>query len=286
MFGAHARLLQFSLTMLGGPPDAGSSDDDAALQLARVHYHRGEVRYHNGKYAEAVHEYHESLVVLPAGPAFESYRVRGLWSLVRARKAGFEQGGARDLLCPAEAELAELLPRSWPPDLEAGRADMEALRGTIAAECHPPEPKVEPPPAAPAVIVTAPTSAPAPTTEVEPVQPATPKSGARPGRALIVGGGALTGIGVAALGGMAASLALGARANDRLRDSLPGDERTAADADGQRANVAAIVTAVVGGAATLAGVTMIAVGERRRHRVDWLPAIRPGAAALSIRIRF
>lgn len=293
MLGALARSLHFSLTMLTGPPaTALSEDEEAALQLARVHYHRGELRYRDGKYAEAVHEYGESLVALPTGPAFESYRVRGLWSLVRARKAGFEQGGARELLCPAEAELAELVPKAWPPDLEAARAEMEALQGTIAAQCHPPVAKVEAPPAEPvepppAGPETAGTPTPDPTITTELVEPP-PQPPGPDGRALIVGGGVLTGLGVAALGGMAASLALGARAQSDLRDSLPGDERLAADTAGQHANIAAIVTGVLGGAATLTGVTLIAVGHRRGRgsRVAFSPLLRPGAAAISIRVRF
>ena len=108
------------------------------------------------------------------------------------------------------------------------------------------------------------------------------------GRGLMIGGGALAGLGLAALAGMAASLVLGEQAQKQLRASMTGDERLATDHAGRHANTAAVATGVFGGVATVTGVVMLALGQRRTKtaRLSVIPSLRPGAAALSLRFVF
>lgn len=280
---------------------AVSREDVDALKLVKLHFGRGEAKYRDRRYAESVHEYMESLAALPAGISYDSYRARILWSLIGGRRALAEQEHPGAPPCAAETDLQALqaLARPLPQDLEAKRPEMDALARTLVERCH--------------VVVVPPVTTPAEPSPVgtEPMVPSDPKpeeppepekGGGQPpqsvdpdrkppppaGRGLMIGGGALAGLGLAALAGMAASLVLGEQAQKQLRASMTGDERLATDHAGRHANTAAVATGVFGGVATVTGVVMLALGQRRTKtaRLSVIPSLRPGAAALSLRFVF
>ncbi len=137
--------------------------------------------------------------------------------------------------------------------------------------------------------------------QADPGPAATDESKSKPGKALVVSGAAL--IGVGAIGAVAGGLAFGAVASDRSAkvDDInagnnPGGltltDVEALDQQGRRAEVLQIVTAGVGGGVAIVGAVLMAIGLKRRGKAGAntqarLPALAPllGARSGGIIIR-
>ncbi len=212
-------------------------------------YQRGKKSHEAGHPGDAARAYTEALSALPQGSSADGDRARILWALVRARKAELERSEAPNAVCGIEARLKELLALPLPDDVAGDRPQMEQLAHTLATNCRSrPDPK--------------------------------------PTRPLVVAGGILTGLGLASLGGMTASLVLGGQASMRLKISEPGDERHDVDRDGVHANHAAIATGILGGVMTAVGAALLAVGRKQARRVAVAPVLRPASAGLSVQVAF
>ncbi len=149
---------------------------------------------------------------------------------------------------------------------------------------------------------------PTPLPPPEAVQPARAPTDALPptapkpnGTGLLVGGGLALGGSVASIAIVFAMSAKGRAAEDqyddaqrRLAESLGEPERSAARAeidaaerDGQRANIGLLTAASSAALLAAAGITMLAIGGRRRSRhVSASAGLSPNSAAASVSVRF
>ena len=93
----------------------------------------------------------------------------------------------------------------------------------------------------------------------------------RDGRGLIAAGSVLTVVGLGGLGLMGAGLAMGLDAQKTVEDpTVFGDAFDEADAKGKRGNLFAIIGASVGAVGVISGVTLLALGVKKRkaYRAD------------------
>ena len=164
--------------------------------------------------------------------------------------------------------------RSGPNDRKAIEAKIAALQAKVeagaGAAAAPPPSSGEPTAAGPNT----------PGTEVD-----TPK---KPGRALVITGAVLTGVGAALAGGLGAWQGLVAldqseKVNDAMFEGNPAgltlEETQAADTDGRNAQTIEVVSIAAGAAIGLTGVALLVVGVLRNKKAQDTAAIQLSPAA-------
>lgn len=273
---------------------AGHEAPASALEGAKERSRAGQSKANAGDLAGAIVDYTAAYELVPPGPEFDIYRDRALLARVFAHRRVYEQSQTDADLCATKDILADLLDGLAEP-LAEHRGELETLQAQVDARCSP---IVEPPAQPEAVGPPKPKPKPTPTPTPSLDQKTTPvfepkKLGERP---LLVSGGLLTGIGLAALGGMTAGLVLGAQAKRRFDMAVGADLSLenhgmgrAAYYDGQRANHLATAMGILGGALTVTGAVLVAIGVKRRGtlpRASLVPAFDSHYRAVGIRLKF
>jgi len=112
------------------------------------------------------------------------------------------------------------------------------------------------------------------------------------GRGLIIGGAAMTGLGVASSAIWIAGVAIGSRATGEVEDSvLPSDEEARIESigSGKTANTLVVAGAVVSGVLVTTGVALLVVGLKKRKnarsRLACAPSVSPGGIFVGCGVR-
>jgi hypothetical protein len=229
------------------------------LQAARQHFDRGQTLYDLQRYVESAREY-ELAYEAKADPAF-------LYDIAQAYRFGGEPakalGAYRAFRRHAPADAAKL-------GVDARIAEMEKLviSGKPApkpSEPPPPEQRPIPPAAAPAPApAPAPAEARTPTSAPAELVASPPP---RAGRAKVIAGSVVGGLGVALLGAGVALTVVGQNAYDTLQNPPPGYQFDPSTQDSMRINYPAGLTLIgVGAAAVITGTAVLVVGVRERRR--------------------
>lgn len=284
---AHAR----TSTQVG----PAATDTPAAtdpLAEAKAAHAQGQVYFDTAEYERAIEEWTRAYAALPPKePKSATYRPLILYNIATAREKLFELRGdvtelkqAKILLERFDASIDEVYGHD-PAGAEAERTRVREkiaeLDGRIRdAQAPEPEPVADPKP-----DPTPPDPGPGdPTTPAGPAD--RPPSSA--GRGLMIGGGVLVGLGVAAIGGLAGAAVISNRAND-IDDLDENDLQGREDrfAQGRAANAGAIAMAVVAPLLLGGGIALLVLGAKRRSpRVSAAPAFGPGGVAWVVRGRF
>lgn len=286
--GRRSCALIGALSVAGPRLAAGNEAPTSALDGAKERSRAAQVKESAGDLAGAIVDYAAAFELVPPGPDFAIYRDRALLARVLVHRRAYEQSQTDADLCAAKDSLADLLD-GLPEPLAEHRGELQALQVQVDARC-------------PAIVPSPPETVAPPKLTQEPTPPVAPPPSAkakpeqRRGGPLLVSGGLLTGLGVAALGGMTAGLVWGGQAKGRFDTVVeaaysPENNATgrAAYFDGQRANHLATAMGVVGGALTVAGAVLVAIGVKRRAaspRAAIVPAFEPRDRAVGFRLNF
>jgi tetratricopeptide (TPR) repeat protein len=234
---------------------ACSSAQAEDLQAARQHFDRGQTLYDLQRYVESAREYELAYEAKP-DPAF-------LYDIAQAYRFG---GDAAKALGAYRAFRRHSPDAAAKMGVDARIAEMEKLviSGKPAPKpTEPPPPEQRPIPPAPAPVaptVETKTPAPAPTVLVAAPPP-------RTGRAKVIAGSVVGGLGVALLGAGVALTIVGQSAYDTLQNPSPGYQFDPSTQDAMRADYPAGLTLIgVGAAAVITGAAVLVVGVRERRR--------------------
>lgn len=125
--------------------------------------------------------------------------------------------------------------------------------------------------------------------EIDPIKREAEGPGRRAGTGLIAGGAASLGVGLGALGVMAAGMARGSGAESFSEGQTPAERREQIGR-GVSGNTMSIAGAAVGSAAVIAGAVLIGVGVKRRRaesrRLSISPAAGRHGGGVSMTVRF
>jgi hypothetical protein len=258
-------------------PMAAEGTEDPALAEAKRLYDEGLADYETFEYEGAIEKWTLAFGKLGAAANTAEMRNAIVYNIARAREKAYEQSGDIGHLRKAKALLEryvaeEMATASFDPDdIAIARARVDELGRRIDEL----ERKAKP---------AAPAPAPKPTDD---------RDEPRPGRAFVIAGGTLVGVGLGlVVGGVTAGAVLGQQAADDVAelDAL-GDEAARKEriADGKSANILLIASAAAGGAAALTGAALLSVGAAKRRkasRTAWAPSFSRSFAGLSVQGRF
>ncbi len=285
---------------LAAPPEelpaeaeAEAESEDPDLAAAEAIYQRGVTDYTAGRYEEAIETWLEAYNALP--PNYETAKIRAelIYNIATAQKRAFDIDEDLSHLRQARASLqnfAESIDEAYPegPARDRERAQVERVLAELEGQIA----EVESARAAKERELAA--------LSRPDFDPELDASLAKQNRGIIIGGAVLTSLGAAGLGTMGAGMALGSKAEREVGELATGaqlEARRDAIQKGKLGNGLLVVGAVVGGVATLAGVTMLGLGlsrEKKRkayrdqnaRRIDVVPGFGPAGAGLELRGRF
>lgn len=271
----------------GAAPPADSSpieaaeapDPPPAAALSRTLFEQGLSAYEAGDYAAAARSWtHAHHLMAQDSELSASRRVLG-FDLAQAQMRAYAEDGDERRIAAARPLLERYVAWVDRPEHtmdEGEKQDRERaveLLARIQSESSP-----SPRPPAPQLV--RPTPQPTP----PPPQPK-PK-----GTGLLIGGGLALGGGVASVALAFTSLASGREAEGRYDAALQANDGEAIDAaerDGIRANVGVLTSVSAAVLLGAAGVTMLAIGSRRRKRhLSASAALTPSSAGASVSMRF
>ena len=257
------------------PPPPLAAGEDPLVRVGAL-INEGQSLFDTADYTGAIDRWTQAYALLPDAPDIAATRNLLAYQIAQA----YIEAHAVDPQ-PSHLRRAERLLEQYIAGLDASegesRAAAEQLRAKIQAElaaAEPPPPRIAPAPA--------------------PQPPATsagPVPGDRSRRdPLMITGGVMLGLGGALLVGTAVAAAAGSRV-DADGEQAVADGASSAELDellarGNRANSAAIATAVVGGALVVVGAALMITGRVRKRAVAAAPSLGPGFVGLGLRGRF
>lgn len=258
------------------------------LAAAKEQHAEGQARFDAANYTGAVDAWTAALKALPSkDERSATYRPLILYNIAAAREKLFEihrdvtqLRQAKILLERFDASIDEV----YGHDPAAAEAERTRVREKIAAlDARIAEGETEP--GTDPVTGTDPDPTTDPVTPTKTDAPATDRSA----RGMMIGGGVMLGLGVIAIGGLAASVVLSERAND-ISDLDPEDTQGRIDRwnQGGRASDAAIAMGVVSPLLLAGGVALLVVGIKRnkKSRVSMTPSVGGRFVGLVLRGRF
>ena len=262
-------------------PDAAETvDAEEASAPARDAFEQGLDAYEAGDYAAAVRHWTEAHDLMGESPELSGGRRVLGFDLAQAQMRAHAADGdprrldaARPLL---EAYIAwvDRPGHTMDEGEKQDRARAVELLAQIDREDTPPAP-------VPPRVDSAPPSSPPPPATAEP-KPT--------GTGLLIGGGVALAGGIGSIVGAVVSEAAGSKAEDAYNSAVAAadsDAVAAATRAGRRANVGFIASTASAVLLTAAGVTMLAIGGRRRKRyISASAALTPSSAGASMSVRF
>ena len=260
------------------------------LAAAKEKHAEGQAEFDAANYTGAVEAWTAALKALPSkDERSATYRPLILYNIAAAREKLFEihrdvsqLRQAKILLERFDASIDEVYGHD-PAAAEAERTRVREKIAALDARIAEAEGKTEP--ATDPQTTTDPDPTTDPVTPTKTDEPATDRGA----RGMMIGGGVMLGLGVVAIGGLAASAVISERAND-ISDIPDDDAEARADqfAKGQRANNAAIAMGVLSPLLLAGGVALMVVGAKRKKqsRVAWAPSFDSRSVGLVLRGRF
>ncbi len=254
---------------------------DPEVARSRALFEHGLDAYEADDYAGAAQYWSEAHELMGRTPELSaSRRVLG-FDLAQAQMRAYERDHDQSRVVAAKPLLEGFVAWVDRPGhtMDEGekqdRTRAVELLERIESESSPPIPVPAPQLAAPAA---APTQAP------PPIAPSPSGTG------WLIGGGLALGGGVASAIAAVAILPSGRAAEERYNAGLEANNRAeidAAERDGRRANIGVLTSVSSAVLLCAAGVTMVAIGARRRKRhIAASAALTPSSAAASVSVRF
>ncbi|MEZ4382241.1 MAG: hypothetical protein R3A79_12895 [Nannocystaceae bacterium] len=284
--------LVVALSVAAAPLGARADEPDPLVE-ARDLYERGTAKFETADYVGAITLWTDAYGRVPASAELREVKTLILYNLATAREKAFEVDG--DLAHLRQAlilldNFLESVDAIYPDAEEAAKERAEAQERRAAIESRIKEAEaaaeagdapVAPAGAAGEPIVVAP-------------WPTPPDTGPPPGRAMVIGGAVLIGMGGASLGMMTAGMVVGAQANDI--DSLDpnnfNDRREQFDR-GRLGNTLAIAGGAAAGVTIVSGAVLLALGLRKQRAAakasasaQLAPMLGPGIAGVRVGGRF
>lgn len=277
-----------SSTALAAPPpdtseiaESAPQEPDPAIAASRVLFEQGLDAYDAEDYATAARLWTEAHAQMRDVPSTsDGRRILG-FDLAQAQMRAYALDGDPARLAAAKPLLETFIawvdrPRHTMNEDE--RQDRQrAIELLAQINEHAEEETAEP---APAPRLVSPSPAPAPP----------PPAHSPDGKGLLIGGGVALAGGIAAVATTFVSIRAGQAAEDELVAAQWVNDEAAIDAanrDGRRANIGMIISASSALVLGSAGIAMLAVGARRRHRhISASAAVTPNSAGATMTLRF
>lgn len=274
-----------SASVLAAPPASGSPSEAKDTDVpdpavARFLFDQGLDAYEAEDYASAAQHWTEAHELMAQTPELSAGRRVLGFDLAQAQMRAYDSDHDEARATAAKPLLESFV--AWvdrPGHTMDEGETQDRLRALeflerIESESSPPAPVPAPGLAAPAAVQD----------EAPPVEP-TPS-----GTGLLIGGGLALGGSVGSVIAAFASLAAGRAAEERYnsgQENMDLSEIDAAERDGRRANIGVLTSATSVVLLGVAGVTMLAIGARRRKRhVSASAALTPTSAGASVSLRF
>jgi tetratricopeptide (TPR) repeat protein len=243
------------MDVLAAPPDSSANADAEAM------FRRGQAKYETADYNGAIELWTEAYALVESTPETASIKALLLYNLAQAHVKAYELDEdvihlkqAQQLLSSFRNNLSLLYEDKAQLEEETKKVDerLAEIETMLAAAKPPPEEQPPPPEDEP------------PPPEIEPEPVADDAADARPGKPLIIAGGALLGLAVGSGVVAIVGVAIGSGAND-IGDLEPDDltGREQRFASGRTGNVLAIVGTIGAGVLLPVGAALIGVGVKR-----------------------
>jgi hypothetical protein len=271
-----------------GPVAARGADEPDLAQIGEL-AQEAQTRFETADYAGAIDLWTKAYAALPEEPAYAQQRSVLVYQIAQASVEAYSLDPQVLYLRKAERLLTSYLETVDASDSEtiaAVEGQLAELREKIAAASPEPEPEPESGSEPEEVEATDLASA---------AEPAAAEDGdARPGRALMISGGVLIGLGAASLGAATYGLVWGERVDARgeaAKDAGNDDVdfyRGLLD-EGTTANRLALGAGIAGAVLVGVGAGLLGVGaakSRKRRDVAWVPLGLVGGGGLQVNLRF
>ncbi len=270
------------------PAEAGASQEpDPAVAQSRSLFEQGLDAYDAEDYAGAARSWTEAHALMAQTPELsESRRVLG-FDLAQAQMRAYEQDNDPSRVAAAKPLLKGFVAWvDWPGHTMDESEKQDRLRAIELLSQIESESENESE-APPATAVPPPAFIPPTAVSQDAPPPASPKPN---GTGLLIGGGLALAGGVASTIAVFVALGSGRAAEDEFNRAMAAQDDagiSAANRDGRRANIGVLTAASSAVLLGAAGVTMLALGARRRKRsVSASAALSPSSATASVSVRF